>query len=68
MFCVKITDPAVAPKEEKLYRQYLALFVYLVYLVLPSVATTIFAAYPTVDANPDKIPLSYATDFLTAGN
>ena len=68
MLCLKSDDTAVTPKkEEKLYRQYLALFVYLAYLVLPAVATTIFAAYPTLDANPDKVSLPYATEFLTAG-
>lgn len=41
--------------DEDYGKKYFSLFVYLTYLVLPSVTTTIFAAFPWVDVNPSRL-------------
>ena len=47
---------------------YMSLFIYLTYLVLPSVTTTIFCAFPSFDVNPDDIQgLPHPSNFLAAG-
>ena len=46
--------------------RYLTLFIYLTYLVLPSVSTTIFLAFPKFDANPDGIAVLLPSEYLAA--
>ena len=60
-------DQQVSDKEEHYGKKYFALFVYLTYLVLPSVATTIFLAFPTINVNPSGVKgLPYADVYLTS--
>ena len=61
------TQSFASAKEEPYGKKYFALFVYLTYLVLPSVATTIFLAFPTINVNPSGVKgLPYASVYLTS--
>lgn len=52
---------------ENIDEQYLTMFLYLTYLILPSVSTTIFQAYSCIDVNPDNIEgLSEGNSYLVA--
>ena len=57
----------LSAKEEHYSKKYFALFVYLTYLVLPSVTTTIFLAFPTINVNPSGVKgLPYASVYLAS--
>ena len=58
-------DKATAKKSSG--DKYLALLVYVSYLVLPSVTTTIFTAFPVMNMNPSNVVgLPFADKFLAA--
>ena len=48
-------DRAAAEEPYDYGSKYLTLFLYLTYLVLPSVTTTIFSAFSSFDANPSMV-------------
>ena len=60
-------DENAADAEEFFFDRYLALVLYITYLVLPSVTTTIFSAFPYLNANPSNIQgLPFPSVFLAA--
>lgn len=60
-----VGDGIAEDAEESFADKYLALVLYISYLVLPSVTTTIFSAFPTFNANPSNVAgLPVASKFL----
>ena len=63
----EVTEENVANDDESFLDRYLALVLYITYLVLPSVTTTIFSAFPYLNANPSNIQgLPFPSVFLAA--
>ena len=60
-------DDNAADAEVSFYDRYLSLVLYITYLVLPSVTTTIFSAFPRLNVNPSNIQgLPFPSEFLAA--